>query len=206
MKLIVVFTVIAVLAVALVAIYLVYQDGDQPPATDAQQVGIEEAPMWQQRQAAEKLAEEWITALNNKDIEALVSLCHVPFYFGRKLLFSPEEIWDEFQRYFATSVWLRTEVRSKTARTIAELREGDDVLRDLVLGYFGLNDERIRGQEKIYEKMKGMWLNRARNELQLSDRDFAIIVTANAEGSGSELVSVFVRRHDADLKIAGTEK
>jgi hypothetical protein len=162
--------------------------------------------MWRQRQTAETLAEEWIMALNNKDVEALVSLCHVPFYYGRKPLFSPEEIWDEFQGYFATNVWLRTEVRSKTARTIAELRKGDDGLRDLVLGYFGLNNKRIRGQEKIYEKMKGIWLNRTRNELHLDDRDFVIIVTANAEGSESELVSVFARRHDADLKIAGTEK
>ena len=38
MKLIVLFIVIAMLAAASVAIYLVYQDGDQPPATDAQQV------------------------------------------------------------------------------------------------------------------------------------------------------------------------
>jgi hypothetical protein len=186
------------------AFYLFFKNGNRSPDVEDQKPSSEVPPLWQQKRTAENLAEEWIQAMNEKDTEALARLAYIPFYFDNKPIFSSQEVKQQYRKYFSENVWLETQIRGAKAATIAELKGQNDELKAIVFRHFGLSN-RLRGVEKVYEKMRDLWLDRALNQLQMTDEDFIVIVSANAYGLGNELISVFLRGRDGNLKIAGME-
>lgn len=131
-----------------------------------------------QKQEAEKLATDWFAALLRNDVDALVQMSDLPFYFDQEILVRQEDLRSRYQQMGAKQGSpSKLKLQSIKVQTIAELKKsGYDTTRDRLL-----------------------------DSLHLDEDDFAITLMLSLEGLGSnaEGLGLYTRKRGKEIKLAG---
>ena len=130
------------------------------------------------RQDAEKLATDWLAALLRNDVDTLVQLSDLPFYFDQEILVREEDLRNRYQQMGAKQKSPSLlKLQSIKVQTIAELKQG---------GYDTTKDRLL-------------------DSLHLDDDDFAITLMVGLEGLSShgEGIGLFTRKRENQIKLAG---
>ena len=130
-------TGIAALITALTGLYIAYQSTRQPK--DLVQQMPRQQPIQEQRQPektpmkeelikhmqrARRLAEDYLNAYQNNNIDKIMQISATPFYFLHEILFRPEDISRRFEEVFSQKA-ANFYVEAIEAKTIGELIRGD---------------------------------------------------------------------------------
>lgn len=126
---------------------------------------------------AEKIASDYIAAIDNRDIETVMKLVDIPFYFDNEILASLADVRSRFLEWWEREPEDRGyRIDSLKAKTVSELKsEGYDTNRDRVL-----------------------------SNLRIEDDDIVVIIIAGTEALPGQGVMVVFRKVDDNIKIAGT--
>ena len=130
------------------------------------------------RQDAEKLGTDWLAALLRNDVDTLVQLSDLPFYFDQEILVREEDLRNRYQQMGAKQKSPSLlKLQSIKVQTIAELKQG---------GYDTTKDRLL-------------------DSLHLDDDDFAITLMVGLEGlsSKAEGIGLFTRKRANKIKLAG---
>jgi hypothetical protein len=178
-------TGVAALIGALTTVYLAVrsQQGSAPQTAAEQSTlpaakPVEAQPLTSpSRQAAERLAADYLAALRDHDFATLVSLSETPFYFDNEVLVRREDIRRKYEELFAEkpTSWEGVQVKSIHASTIGELRQqGQDMQRDRVV-----------------------------RSLSMDENDWAIQILIGMADSRSEGLMMFARTFNNTLHVVG---
>jgi S1-C subfamily serine protease len=130
------------------------------------------------RQDAESLVSRWLAAALSRDIQTLVDLAEMPFYFDQEIVVRREDLRAKLEQMSAraadnTAAW---KIQSIRATTVGELRaKGDEANRDRVL-----------------------------SSLSMTDADWQVVVLVSEPGRSSpEGTAFFVRKIGGTMKLVG---
>ena len=131
----------------------------------------------EQRQEAEKLATDWFAALLRGDVNALVQMSDLPFFFDQEIFVTQEDLRTRYQEIVGKQGG-RSPLRLQSIRvqTIAEMKKaGYDTRRDRLL-----------------------------DSLNLDEDDFAIVLMVKSEqGPSEEGIGLYTRKRGKEIKLAG---
>lgn len=128
---------------------------------------------------AERMTARYVEALKRQDVDSLVEMSSVPFFFDEKVLLSKADIRSAFEKWFHDDAdKFKPEnipaIDSLKGQTVAEFRQSAENV--------GLNPNR----------------DRVLNNVRIESRDFVVTIRAKNESA-----RYFIRHEGASLSMAG---